>query len=421
MKGITFDWRNLGLSQLRQQIILKRLAPEIHRLGSALDFGYDTPYASLSLPADSEARENVKQLAKKYADIKAIVVIGIGGSNLGTMAVQQAIQGRLHNEFKGKQVYWVDTVDAHAIEEILDALPPTGVLLNVISKSGGTTETIANFEIIQKAVPKARVVVTTGEGSELWKYAKKNKYPVLSIPENVGGRYSVFSPVGLFPLAVLGIDIDALLKGAVDMRAQCLPPFTHNPAAMSAMAHYLHSKKGRNIANTFLFARNFEPIGKWYRQLMGESIGKEYNKSGTRRILAGITPTVAIGSTDLHSMAQLYLGGPDDKFTTIVSVEEKNGLRLPNKKVFDAMVPHIQGKSLTELMDAIIGGVLIAYKTSQRPFVHVKFPNRDEYAVGQFLQFKMIEMMLLGYLLNVNPFDQPAVERYKIETKRLLE
>jgi glucose-6-phosphate isomerase len=400
---------------------MKKLAPEIHRLGEALEKEYDTPYASLNLPTDAQALTTVKKLANKYRAIKAIVVIGIGGSNLGTMAVQQALQGRLHNEFKGTQIYWVDTVDAHTVAEVIDALPPTGVLLNVVSKSGGTTETIANFEVLQRAVPRAKVVVTTDEGSKLWKFAKKKNYPTLAIPQQVGGRYSVFSPVGLFPLAVLGIDIDQLLEGATDMRTQCLPPFTHNPAAMSAMAHYVHSKRGRNIANTFLFAPDFEAIGKWYRQLMGESIGKEHNKSGTKRVLAGITPTVATGSTDLHSMAQLYLGGPDDKFTTIVTLAEEGGLQLPKRKEFNALVPHIQGKSLVQLMNAIIGGVLIAYKKSNRPFVQVVFPNRGPYAIGQFLQFKMIEMMLLGYLLNVNPFDQPAVERYKVETKRLLE
>jgi glucose-6-phosphate isomerase len=160
-------------------------------------------------------------------------------------------------------------------------------------------------------------------------------------------------------------------------------------------------------------------VGKWYRQLMGESIGKDHKRSGKKK-LTGITPTVAVGSTDLHSMVQLYLGGPHDKFTTFVTVPTKNSIKLPHWKQYDPLVKDIQGKNMGTLMGAILKGVKTAYANQQRPFCEIKLPAKDEYSIGALLQFKMIEMMYLGALLNVNPFDQENVEAYKKETRRIL-
>ena len=163
-----------------------------------------------------------------------------------------------------------------------------------------------------------------------------------------------------------------------------------------------------------------ESVGKWYRQLTGESIGKRENLDG-EEAHEGITPIVSIGSTDLHSMAQLFYGGPHDKLTTLVYAKQSPAeVKVPQDLVFPGLVDDITGKSYKEIMQAIYGGVKKAYEKNGLPYMEILFPEISEYTVGQFLQFKMCEMMYLAQLLNVNAFNQPAVEDYKSETRELL-
>jgi len=244
----------------------------------------------------------------------------------------------------------------------------------------------------------------------------------LTIPKQVGGRYSVLSAVGLFPLCALGVDIDALHQGASDIRSYCLnDDLAHNPAAQSAAVVAYHHQSGKIISDTFVFNSELESLGKWYRQLLGESIGKEHDVDGNQ-VFTGITPTVSVGSTDLHSVGQLYLGGPKDKLTTFVySTDESQKLLVPNERTFSSVVEMVNGKTTNDVMSAILEGVKIAYNKQQVPFMSVELASITPYEIGAFMQFKMMEMMYLGKLLNVNPFDQPNVESYKLETKRILE
>jgi glucose-6-phosphate isomerase len=298
------------------------------------------------------------------------------------------------------------------------------VVLNIISKSGTTTETIANYEVLLSVLewygrPQSEsVVITSDRGSALWKYAEKHYIPRLEIPKFVGGRYSVFSPVGLFPLAVAGIDIKALCRGAAKMTAVALSPIKNNFPAQSATDLYYHYKNGKNIAETFVFGTNLESLGKWYRQLLGESTGKQFSLS-KKEIWNGITPTVAIGSTDLHSMAQLYLGGPRDKFMMFILPEFATSPKLPNSEEFNALVPGIQKKSLQKIMEAISEGFIQSLQKQGRPYNILAFKQCPE-AIGAIMQFKMFETLYLAHLMNVNPFDQPNVEEYKVITKKLL-
>ena len=154
---------------------------------------------------------------------------------------------------------------------------------------------------------------------------------------------------------------------------------------------------------------------------MAESLGKEFNKK-METVNIGITPVISIGSTDLHSMAQLYLGGPYDKFTTFLSIENSNShIKVPTLKEYSKLVYGIQGMSLESVMSAIVDGTKTAFRQGGRPFMEIKLPCKSEYSIGQFLQFKMIETIFLGYLLDVNPFDQPNVENYKEETRKILQ
>ena len=183
--------------------------------------------------------------------------------------------------------------------------------------------------------------------------------------------------------------------------------------------YFYHYKKGANIHDTFVFSKYLRNFGQWYRQLVGESVGKKFDKEGDL-VEVGVTPTVSVGTVDLHSVAQLYLGGPQDKFTTFVTVKPKSHMFVPHIDEFNMFVENIQGKSVSFIMDSIFGGVTAAYKNDGRPFASVGLPVVDEYCVGQLLQWKMLEIIYLGELLNVNPFDQPQVELYKKETRELL-
>ena len=436
MNNLIFNYENTcGLSKFDLVRDSEKLSSVLNKINDAASSNdYDSVFSSINLPFDRKTFLKVNKLAGKYKNVSCVVIVGIGGSNLGTMAVQEAVLGKFHNLISSDKpkVLYADTIDSDSMNKIIQIIESElrnkkMVLINCVTKSGSTTETIVNFsillELLKKYVKKYKeyIVITTDKDSVLYNLAVKEKYNVLEVPKNVGGRYSVLSPVGLFPLAVLGINIEKLLEGSRVMRNFCISKdILKNPAAVSALVLYTHYKRNRNIHNTFLFANDLEALGKWYRQLMGESIGKEKDVSG-RTVKVGITPTVAIGSTDLHSMAQLYLGGPEDKVTTFVSIKHFNEtIKVPENELSN-LVPSIVNKELDFTMQAIVEGVKKSYENRGLPFMEIVLPNKSAYYLGQLLQFKMIEMIYLGHLLNVNPFDQPNVEEYKEETKNILE
>jgi glucose-6-phosphate isomerase len=436
MKDIQFFYESSLISEKELDDIGSQLIEEITRMNAAQKKDYQEDHASINLLDDNESLKKIKFLIneKKKMNLKYLVVVGIGGSNLGTVAVQEALLGRMYNQLEPPtKILYADTVDTDSLHTIIDLIEPVlkndgNVLINGVSKSGGTTETIANFEVLIEVLKKYKqdyqnyVVITTDKSSKYWTLAKKDGFALLEIPSKVGGRYSLFSAVGLFPLGILGIDIDELLNGARVMKKRCLDyRIQNNPAAMSASLIYAHHTHGKNIHDLFLFNPDLESVGKWYRQIMGESIGKEYNLKG-EQVFTGITPTVSIGSTDLHSMAQLYLGGPFDKFTTFVRVERNNSsICVPVLPDYTALVNGVQGKTLHDIMQAILEGVQASFRKGNRPFVEVVLPDKTAFSIGQFMQFKMMEMMFLGALCGVNPFDQPNVEAYKRETQKILE
>jgi len=413
----------------------EKIRPEIERVRNAISRGYDDDRASVNLPDDEEMLNTVKAVIKEKLSLepKYLIIIGIGGSNLGTLAVQEAILGKLYNLMNPPiKVLYADTVDSDLIGNIMKIVKPTlkrdgNVLLNIVSKSGITTETVANFRILLDMLRKYKkeykdyVVATCDRDSELWNLAVKDGFTTLEIPLKVGGRYSVFSPVGLFPLGLLGIRIENLLKGAKRMRDECISTnLERNPAAIIASIQFIHYKEGKNISDFFFFSSDLESMGKWCRQLIAESLGKEFDRDG-RRVNVGITPTVSVGSTDLHSVAQLYLGGPYDKFTTFISVKNSRlHLHVPKMDEYSHLVPGIDEKSLEEILNAILEGTKEAFRKDARPFIEISLPDKSEASIGQFMQLKMIEAMYLGHLLNVNPFNQPDVEKYKRETRRIL-
>ena len=436
MKDIEFSFETALVPQERIIEISEKLKPEIRNTANAVSKGYSDDRASINLCNDKKMVVKVKQAVKDKLRLKPeyVVIVGIGGSNLGTMAVQEAVLGKMNNQLTpSTKVLFADTVDPDYLKNIVTLIEPAlekngNVILTIVSKSGTTTETTANAQVLIESLRKHKkdyeklVTVISDRDSKLWKIAVEQGFSVLETPQKVGGRYSVLSPVGLFPLGLIGINIDELLEGARSMKDACIQAvIERNPAAMSAIMQYVHYKNGKNISDLFFFANDLESLGKWCRQLMAESLGKKFNNEG-EQVNVGITPTVSIGSTDLHSVGQLYLGGPYDKFSTFLSVENSNSqVTVPRLKGYSELVDGIQGKSLANIMNAIMEGTEEAYRKDGRPFMTVRLPDKSEYTLGQFLQFKMIETMYLGYLLDVNPFDQPNVESYKEETRKILQ
>ena len=402
-------------------LVSKKLEPYFNILKKAAqDEEYGMDESMLYLADDNKMRAQVLKLARdrQSKNLKEVMVIGIGGSNLGTWAVEDAIRP------KGVRLSYFDTAHVRTLNEAVARMKQVfkdgnTVLLNIISKSGSTNETVMNGKILLKELQKItedwskHIVVTTQPGSKLEDWADEYDIDILPNPKTVSGRYSVFCPVGIFPLAMAGCDIRKLHKGASKMLTKCLElDVESNPALQSATAVYRANQRDIPMHNLFLFDQDLERIGKWFRQVTGESLGK-----GGK----GIMPIVSIGSTDLHSTVQLYLSGPKNIFTTFVSVKDTGDIKIPAiDSQLDDIVPELEKKSVQQVMDAIYKGTKESYKNRDLPFVEVILDKLSEEEIGAFLQFKMIETMLLAKLLDVNAFNQPNVEEYKVITRRLL-
>ncbi len=446
MMKFSLDNSNVPVNNL--QDTARTLIPYLNRLQQVMEVkNYETDESSLNLPFDENLLAEVISLKERKvnSNLKYVIDVGIGGSNLGTKAIYDATWGAFDalQPARSPKIIFCDTTDPEFIyflNRFLDnnISTPEEIIINGISKSGTTTETVFNLEMIIKTLFKKsseyinRLVITTDENSKMWERAHNLNIDMLSIPKIVGGRYSVFSAVGLFPLACGGVDIRTLLDGARSICKQLLQSdVLQISPLMSSVVLYLQNKQGKNIHDSFFFHPELESVGKWYRQLTGESLGKEKDLDG-KEVHAGITPTISVGSTDLHSVAQLYLGGPTDKITTFIYSRKPRfdltltnfdleGKNLDKEKIFIELIPSLEGKKTSEIMNAIFEGTKNTYQNHKLPFMEISLEDLSTQSLGEFLQFKMVEMMFLGKLLNINTFDQPNVEDYKIETKKILE
>ena len=415
---------------------VKSLSSYIDQLQTtAMRGGYDAAEASMNLAFDVNMISEVHRLAKHKGGetLKYIVVIGIGGSNLGAKAIYDAMGGAYDSIAYGcyPQMIFLDTCDGRLLQQFLtmaevDLREKSEFVVLIISKSGGTTETLVNAEILLDAWKKRfgpindRVVAITDKDSALWNRAVKLSWDVLPIPAMVGGRYSVLSVVGLFPLALAGVDIDQLCVGARNARKDGLMnDYKKNPAMRSACFIFEHYKKGFCIHDSFFFDPSLESLGKWYRQLVGESLGKV--QSGRwRKMRTGITPTVSIGSTDLHSVGQLYLAGPRDKISSLVwRTHTEDELSVPRTLVIDKDKDFLKQLKPAQVMRAIFDGVVRTYVNEGLPHMRIEMSD-DVSDLGYFLQWRELETMFLAHLMKVYAFDQPAVELYKKETRAIL-
>jgi glucose-6-phosphate isomerase len=389
------------------------------------------------LPADPQIAKDVKKLVKQFKPkCENLVVLGIGGSALGNIALQNALNPYTYNldsnKRKNPRLFVFDNVDPAQFGSFLDFITPRlgKTVFNVISKSGQTAETASQFMIVQKILEtrfgreklKDRVVATTDlEKGTLRKIANEYDLPTLEVPDGVGGRFSVLSAVGLFSAAMCGINIDQLLAGARDMHARVTnPDFFKNPAAVNAAIQYHYYNHGKRISVMMPYSYALYSMADWYRQLWAESLGKRYDIKG-REVFIGPTPVKALGATDQHSQVQLYREGPNDKVFTFLEVQNHGRkLKIPAPPKSAPELAYLAKMDLGELLNAEKKATEYALCASSRPCLTVVFPKIDAYTVGQFIFLFEATTSFAGALLGVNTYDQPAVELGKQATFALM-
>ncbi|RMA97891.1 glucose-6-phosphate isomerase [Hydrogenothermus marinus] len=359
--------------------------------------------------------EDIKEYGKYVREnFDYFVLVGIGGSSLGTQMLFESLKWINHNQFDFPKFYILDNVDPEKVASVLELIEPEKTIFNVISKSGSTVETIANFSIVLDLLKdklgdkwKEHIVITTDtEKGFLRKFAKENDIKTFEIPSKVGGRFSVLTPVGLFPASALGIDIDELLEGARKMDLICSVEeyVEHNPAYLLAMIHYLaNMRRGKNIAVMMPYSERLSSFVDWWRQLWAESLGKDG---------LGQTPVKAIGTIDQHSQIQLYREGPKDKIITFIYVENPTrDLKISDNIPED--IGYLKNHTLHEILTKELLGTRAALTKSKVPNLTITLDNINPYNIGMLIYLYEMATGFSGYLYKINPFDQPAVEEGK--------
>ncbi|MBI5806572.1 glucose-6-phosphate isomerase [candidate division TA06 bacterium] len=368
----------------------------------------------------------------KFSDL---VVLGIGGSALGTAAVQAALNPLTYNHqdkktLKGRPRLWVlDNVDPEKLKNIQSLLNPKTTLVNVISKSGATAETSAQFLwlkawLFKSLGPKWKnnlVVTTDPEEGILRQIVREEGLLSLEVPSGVGGRFSVLTPVGLFPLVMTGVDIKGLLAGAAAMRKRTLEenPW-RNPARLYALTQYLLYRKGYHISVMMPYSDSLYLLADWFRQLWAESLGKKLN-SRNEVVETGPTPVKALGATDQHSQIQLYAEGPRDKVVTFIRVEKfRATLSIPKgyPKIKD--LAYLSGHDFGDLLNAEQRATAMALAKNGRPNCSFIIPQITAPVIGQMIFLLETATAYAGGLFGVNPMDQPGVEEGKRYTYGLM-
>jgi glucose-6-phosphate isomerase len=377
----------------------------------------------------------------EYADELAgyfdnFVVLGIGGSALGPLAIQQALNPYYYNELclsqnpKRPRLYVVDNIDPDRFTDLLRVIDPKKTIFNVITKSGATSETMAQFMIIRDILRQncgenyaQHIVVTTDkEKGNLVPMIKSEGYRSWIIPAGIGGRFSELTPVGLLPAAVCGIDVHGMVQGALEMDEWIRESESifNNPAQLSAALSFMAWEEGKNISVFMPYADSLKTLSDWYAQLWAESLGKRVNRQG-QEVFTGQTPVKALGVTDQHSQVQLYIEGPSDKVITFLIVDKFTSDHfIPYDKSLPDDIKFLGRHSLGELLQAEQKATEYALSLAKRQHRKIILPVLNANTVGQLLLLLMWETAYMGELLDINAFNQPGVEEGKIGTFALM-
>jgi glucose-6-phosphate isomerase len=437
------------LNQIRSQLTAERELQQIPAESQPLDSGFiDLPQKTLEYhrrKAEASQLGRVIATAQRLrGETDHVVILGIGGSYLGARALVEALRSSYHNELPPRtrlgvpRVYFEGTnFDTDALQNLFDLLQATcvdpehreerwGVI--VISKSGDTLETAATFRAIRREAAeyygsrssrlRQLIIPVTGGTGKLRDLCRTDGYSeeeILTIPDNVGGRFSVFTPAGLLPAATMGLDVRAMLLGAAAMTKRFLEePFERNPVLQYAGVNYLMTEQiGKPVRVLAVWSKKLEGLGLWYDQLLAESLGK---------LGRGPTPLTTVLTRDLHSRGQQQQEGPRDKLLNNLVVKSPQtvpiqiGMADRNEDHLNALAR----KTLPDLMSAALRGVNQAYFDAARPTADLIMPTLSEHTMGQLMQMLMLATVVEGRLMGINPYGQPGVEAYKRNMQELL-
>ena len=404
--------------QMKEQTELAK-STLVGKSGAGNDF---LGWIDLPVAYDKDEFARIKKAAKKIqADSEVLIVIGIGGSYLGAKAAISFLGHSFNNkrsreERKTPEIFFAgNSISSIYLAELMDIIGDRDFSVNIISKSGTTTEPAIAFRIFkQKLVEKygreeaaKRIYATTDKArGALKKVADEEGYETFVVPDDVGGRFSVLTAVGLLPIAVSGADIDKLMEGAAAMRQQCLEqPFESNDALLYAAVRNCLLRKGKSIE----ILANYEPslhfVSEWWKQLYGESEGKDGK---------GIFPASVDLTTDLHSMGQYIQDGQRILFETVLQLEKSPYEFIMQEEEVDLDgLNYLAGKSVDFVNKSATRGTIMAHTDGNVPNLQIMIPERAEFNLGELFYFFEFACGVSGYLLGVNPFDQPGVESYK--------
>ncbi|KEZ89529.1 glucose-6-phosphate isomerase [Lacrimispora celerecrescens] len=379
-------------------------------------------WIDLPVEYDKEEFQRIKMAAEKIQnDSDVLLVIGIGGSYLGARAAIEFLSHSFYNVLpKGKrktpEIYFVgNSISSKYIHDLKDVLEGKDFSVNIISKSGTTTEPAIAFRVFKDMLiekygreeANKRIYATTDKArGALKNLADEEGYESFVVPDDVGGRFSVLTAVGLLPIAVSGADIDKLMEGAEAARMEALEaPYESNGALQYAAVRNILLRKGKTVE----IVANYEPslhyVSEWWKQLFGESEGKDQR---------GIFPAAVDLTTDLHSMGQFIQDGARIMFETVLELEESSAEILLKEEAVDTDgMNYLAGKSVDFVNKSAMNGTILAHTDGNVPNLMVRIPGQDEYSLGQLFYFFEYACGVSGYILGVNPFNQPGVESYK--------
>ena len=369
---------------------------------------------------DTSLIEQSEAVYEKFKSKKYFIHVGVGGSSLGTETLVKSLgKPSLKN-----RIFFINNIDPDDIRDTLDKVDLKESLFFFVSKSGGTAETIASFNLIFNSFKekgfeedyfyKNIVIATDPKSGQLRKIANKYKIVTLPIPENIGGRFCVFSPVGLFPALFAGINIKEILKGAEAIKDRLIEKDPLKNILIETGSYLYTLKSEKNINQTVLmpYSSKLKALSPWFVQLWAESLGKERSLDG-KEVYEGLTPLGAYGVTDQHSQMQLYMEGPKDKCVIFIEVVNfKHNFKLINN--FEGTsFEKLSKTSLKDLLKAEFDGTLKSFKEKKRAYMHISINELNEFNMGSLLLFFQSLTVLMGSFLNINPFDQPGVELAK--------
>ena len=365
---------------------------------------------------DKKEFEKIKKIANKVKkDSQVLIVIGIGGSYLGARAVIESLTNKFKRDDSVEILYVGNNLNANYINEIIDYVSDKDISINVISKSGKTTEPAIAFRIFRELLESKygeeeaakRIYVTTDKcKGTLKELSNKVGYETFVVPDDVGGRYSVLTAVGLLPIAVSGCDIDKMMQGAADARnAYCDEDLDKNDCYKYAALRNILYRKGKSVEMMVSYEPDYTMMNEWFKQLFGESEGKDHK---------GIFPASAVFSTDLHSMGQFIQDGTRLMFETAVVFDEpKHEVTIKEEKSNSDGLNFLAGKTMSYVNRKAFEGTVLAHVDGGVPNIILELPKMDEYNFGYLVYFLEKACAVSGYTLGVNPFNQPGVESYK--------